>query len=89
MTKPCRHPDCTSTYAGEHTWHNAPAWIANWRTGEVIRRVTIAEVRAARRAPGGEWLVGDTAYIVRVLDDECQTVIPLTDDDITAILEGK
>lgn len=76
--KPCRYPGCTSTYAGEHTWHPR-LYLADWRTGEVIREATRDEVSAARRAPGGEWLVGDTAYLVRVLDDdENGTVIPLT-----------
>lgn len=71
-------------------------YIANWRTGAVIRPATLDEIRAARRTLAGEWLVtyqtGGTprdGYLVRVLDDDHGTVIPLADDDRAAILEGK
>ena len=117
MIKPCRYPGCTSTYAGEHTWHKpltlcaicgAPAhasetddrdrcevcraaiYLADWRTGEVIRRATRDEIARAARDPHGDFTYAGTygnrgAYLVRVLDDENETTVPLDVAEIVTL----
>lgn len=94
---PCRFPGCTSTYAGDHTFH--PVYVADYRDHEIVRAAEAFEIANAARYPGAliTYREGDAhsmprvGYLVRRYVDERGNEVSeaLTDDEIATLARAR
>ena len=95
--KPCRYPGCTSTYAGEHTWHTLA--LLDARSSDFVRDATREDIEIAAHYPGAliTYQFGDAysaprcGYLAKSERDSAGNDVytALDDDEIAAIARAR